>query len=240
MDVNHLFNLQTRPLELWYKRSGDIAKSRPFRAQKHKMPIAKTEKRVLQLLRDHGVLRPRDLDQYGIPRKYLNLLYHKDKIERIERGLYSPKEVEATDYQTLLEVTKGIPNGIICLLSALQFHNLTTQTPPQVWVAIAEKARYPKLPRLPIRVVRFSGKALTEGVDLHQVANTSLKVYSPPKTVADCFKYRNKIGIDVAIEALRECIRGRKGTFDEIWHFAKICRVSTVMEPYLTVVAQGQ
>jgi len=110
---------------------------------------------------------------------------------------------------------------------------LTTQSPFEIWIAIDHKARYPKESMLPIRVVRFSGKALTSGVEQHRIEGVPVRMYGPAKTIADCFKYRNKIGLDVALEALRDCYRSRKCTMDELWKYAKICRVANIMKPYL-------
>ena len=197
----------------------------------------KTESKVLKALEQEGVLRPKDLDRYGIPRKYLNRLYHKGKVERAGRGLYVLPEATPTEHQTLAEASKRVPHGIVCLLSALQFHELTTQTPFEVWLAIDRKARQTTVADPPIRTVRFSGPALKEGIETHTIGGVEIPVYSPAKTVADCFKYRNKIGLDVAIEALRDCWQERKSTMDELWHFAKICRVSNVIRPYLETIA---
>jgi len=194
--------------------------------------LNKTEK-VLDIAKKTGVLRPRDLDTYGIPRKYLNLLFHKGLLKRIGRGLYVHEDAEPTENRTLVEVCKRVPSGVVCLLSALRFHKITTQAPFKVWLAIHYKARLPKEPMLPIRIVRFSGKALESGVEEHQIEGVPVKVYNPAKTVADCFKYRNKIGLDVALEALRECRRERKCMNDELWDYAKLCRVANVMKPYM-------
>jgi predicted transcriptional regulator of viral defense system len=126
-----------------------------------------------------------------------------------------------------------VPHGTVCLLSALRFHELTTQAPFEVWLAINGKARTPQEDILPLRIVYMSGQALSAGVEEHQIEGVPVRVYNPAKTVADCFKYRNKIGLDVALEALRDCWRKRRSTADELWHYAKICRVSNVMRPYL-------
>jgi predicted transcriptional regulator of viral defense system len=122
---------------------------------------------------------------------------------------------------------------VICLLSALQFHDLTTQAPFEVWMAIDVRARRPRGTTPPLRIVRFSGRALTEGVEVHEIEGVRVRVYGPAKTVADCFKYRNKIGLDVALEALRDYRRQHPAGMDELWHFAHTCRVSNVMRPYL-------
>ena len=195
--------------------------------------LSATAKKVLKIAREAGILRPRDLDAHRIPRKYLNILFHQGLLSRVGRGLYVPVDSEPTEHRTLAEVCKRVPAGVICLLSALRFHDLTTQMPYQVWLAIHYKARLPKEPQLPIRIVRFSGAALAEGVEEHQIEGVPVKVYNPAKTVADCFKYRNKIGHDIALEALRDCRSQRKCSTDELWRYAKVCRVWNVMKPYL-------
>ncbi|MGD2087494.1 MAG: type IV toxin-antitoxin system AbiEi family antitoxin domain-containing protein [Candidatus Aminicenantes bacterium] len=188
---------------------------------------------VVELVRRAGILRPRDLDSYGIPREYLRRLYRKGFIDKIGRGLYSLRDTNITEHHSLVEVCKKIPHGTICLLSALHFHELTTQLPFEVWIAIDNKARKPKQENLALRVVRFSGDALNAGVEEHIIENVKIRVYNPAKTVADCFKYRNKIGLDVALEALRDCRDKKQCTIDQLWEYAQICRVSNVMRPYL-------
>lgn len=199
--------------------------------------MAPTKKeRVLQLFQDTAVLRPRDLEAIGISGVYLNKLHAEGLLERLSRGLYALADAEPTEHRTLAEASKRVPQGVVCLLSALRFHDLTTQAPFEVWLAIDEKARLPHVDYPPLRIVRFSGEALNFGVEEHQLDGVKLHVYSPAKTVADCFKYRNKIGLDVAIEALRDCIQQRKATLDELWTAAKVCRMSKVMRPYLEAV----
>ena len=190
-------------------------------------------KKVLEIARKNNILRPRDLDAYGIPRKYLSILHQKGFLSRVGHGLYVLEDASLTEQHTIAEVCKRVPRGVVCLLSALQFHDLTTQAPFQVWLAIDRKAWLPKEPQLPIRIVRFSGPALEEGIEEHIIEGVSVKVYNPAKTVADCFKYRNKIGLDVAMESLRECLRERKCKFDQLWEYAKVCRVSKIMKPYM-------
>jgi len=198
---------------------------------------SKLAKKTLELAAKIAAIRPRDLDAYGIPRKYLNLLYHKGMLQKIGRGLYMSPEAKPTENHTLAEVSKRVPHGVVCLLSALRFHELTTQLPFEVWLAIDRKARIPKEPGLPIRTVRFSGPARAEGIKTQVIEGISVNVYAPAKTVADCFKYRNKIGLDVAIEALRDCITQRKCTMDELWKYAEICRVANIMKPYMEAMA---
>lgn len=147
--------------------------------------------------------------------------------------MYYLPDAELTEHRSLAEAAKRVPKGVICLLSALRFHELTTQSPFQVWIAIDRKAHRPASDGLSLRVVRFSGEPLTAGVEGHQIEGVTVKVYSAAKTVADCFKYRQKIGLDVALEALRDYRRGRRGPADELWRYAKICRVANIMRPYM-------
>ena len=195
-------------------------------------PNTHTDK-VLDLVRNAGVLRPRDLDAYGIPRTYLSRLLAAGKLHRVSRGLYVLPGINVSEHRSLAEACKRVPKGVVCLLSALRFHELTTQAPFEVWLAIGEKAWRPRVDYPPLRVVRFSATALASGVEPHQIEGVTIPVFSPAKTVADCFKYRNKIGLDVAIEALRECWRSRRCTTDDLWKYAKVCRVQNVMRPYL-------
>ena len=150
--------------------------------------------------------------------------------------MYASQDAELSEHQTVVQAALRVPHGIVCLLSALRFYDLTTQLPFEIWMAIDVKARTPKEDIIPLRIVRFSGKALISGVETHTSESIKVKVYKPAKTVADCFKYRNKIGLDVAIEALRDCWKKKLATSDELWHYAKVCRVARVMRPYLESV----
>lgn len=189
--------------------------------------------RVLQLVREAGVLRSRDLARHGIAREYLTRLTHAGMLERAGRGLYVLANAELTEHHSLAEAAKRMPSGIICLLSALRFHDLTTQAPFEIWMALDPATRRPRPSSPPLRIVRFSGRALTEGIEEHTIEDVHVRVFNPAKTVADCFKYRNKIGLDVALEALRETWRAHRATMDALWHYAEVCRVATVMRPYL-------
>ncbi|NHZ69769.1 MAG: transcriptional regulator [Thermotogales bacterium] len=195
-------------------------------------PSTHTDK-VLALVKKVGVLRPRDLESYGIPRVYLSRLHAAGKLQRIGRGLYVLPGTNVSEHRSLAEACKRIPKGVVCLLSALRFHELTTQSPFEVWLAIGGKAWRPRVEYPPLRIVRFASAALNAGVEEHRIDGVSVPVFIPAKTVADCFKYRNKIGLDVAIEALRECLRSKRCTMDDLWQYAKICRVQNVMRPYL-------
>jgi predicted transcriptional regulator of viral defense system len=188
---------------------------------------------VLELVRKAGVLRPRDLEFRGIPREYLTRLHRRGLLERPSRGLYILAGAEFSENHSLAEACKRVPHGVVCLLSALQLHQLTTQIPHEVWLAIGVKARAPKVEYPPLRILRASGTALTHGIEEHHIEGVLVKAYTPAKTVADCFKYRSKIGLDVALEALRDTWKARRATMNELLQAAKVCRVANVMRPYL-------
>jgi predicted transcriptional regulator of viral defense system len=192
-----------------------------------------TMDRVIALTRRRGLLRPRDLAAHGIARQYLVMARQQGLIERLGRGLYHAPGAMISEHQSLALVCKKSPAGVVCLLSALRFHDLTTQNPTEVWLAIGQKAREPRIDTVAVRVVHFSGAAFTEGVQTHNVHGIPVRVYNIAKTVADCFKFRNKIGVNVAVEALRDCLRQRKTNIDELVRYARICRVERVMNPYL-------
>lgn len=188
---------------------------------------------VLGLLRERGSLRPRDLAEWGFPADYLDRLYRMGLADRVARGLYASPDADVGEHHSLVDAQQLVPNGIVCLLSALRFHGLTTQSPHEVWLALPNKAWTPKVKFPRLKIVRFSGAALTEMIEEHQIEKVAVRVYSPAKTVADCFKYRNKIGLDVALEALRDCYKQRKATMDGLWKAARVCRMENVMRPYL-------
>jgi predicted transcriptional regulator of viral defense system len=192
---------------------------------------------ALQVIRRLGVVRAADLAAYGIPRWRLYQLEREGEVERQARGVYVARDHPFTADHALAQVAKRVPSGVICLLTALRFHELTTQLPAEVWLALPEKARKPHLDYPRLSVVRFSGPALTEGVEAHGIEGVEVRIYSAAKTVADCFKYRNKVGIDVAVEALRDFSRRYRGGATELAHFAQICRVTRVMQPYLDAIA---
>ena len=200
------------------------------------MPKISKSKKVLDIARKAGMLRAHELAKQGIARVYLQRLEQQGLLVREARGLYTLPDAKVTENHSLAEAAKRVSHGVVCLLSALRFHGLTTQAPSEVWLAIGWKARAPKTDAQPLRIIRMSGKALTEGVEQHQIEGVAVKIYSPAKTVADCFKYRNKIGLDVALEALRGYRRKHRAGMDELWYFANICRVAKVMQPYLEAV----
>jgi predicted transcriptional regulator of viral defense system len=188
---------------------------------------------ILRLARQQGILRPRDLAHLHLPRRHLSAMVAQGQLHHSGRGLYTPAAASLTQHHSLAQAAARVPAGVICLLTALRFHQLTLQNPHEVWLAISPDARKPKVDAPPLRIARFSGPAFTRGIEHHKIEGVSVPIYTAAKTVADCFKYRNKIGIDVALEALRTAWRTRRATADDIWHFATICRVANVMRPYM-------
>jgi predicted transcriptional regulator of viral defense system len=197
------------------------------------MPGSTQEEAILALVRKRGAIRAQDLQDEGLTRQALIRLYRRGVLHRPARGLYVLADADFTENHSLAEVAALVPNGVVCLLSALQFHELTTQQPYEVWLAIENKAWKPNVASPALRIIRFSGQALTYGVEDHAIEGVTVRVYSAAKTVADCFKCRNKIGLDVAIEALHDCWRQKAATMDELWEAAKVCRMSNVMRPYM-------
>ena len=197
------------------------------------MSTTKPIKRTMQYVRRKGIVRPRDLEALGIPREYLLRLYRQGKLSRTGRGIYTLPDAAVTERHSYAEVAKRVPEAVLCLLSALAFHELTTQSPAAVWIALGKGARKPAILSPSLRVVRLTEPSLSEGVEKHTVEGVSVRAYSAAKTVADCFKFRNKIGLDIAIEALKDSLRQKKATINDIYRYAKICRVSNVIRPYM-------
>jgi predicted transcriptional regulator of viral defense system len=187
----------------------------------------------MKLARQRGVLRATDLEEHHIPRVYLTRLVDTGVLDRPSRGVYVLAGANVTENHSLAEACRRVPHGVVCLLSALQFHGLTTQFPFEVWLAIDRKARFPKVEYPPLRIVRFSGTDLKRGVVVHNIEGVPVKVTDPARTVADCFAYRKKIGVDVALEALRDCLRKKKASPDDLYRAAKVRRMANVMRPYM-------
>ncbi len=188
---------------------------------------------ILDLAAQRGLIRPCDLDERGLPTVALTRLVRQGLLHRVGRGLYALPDRPVSEHGALAEVARRHPQAIVCLLSALRLHELTTQAPFEVWLAIPNKARAPRMDYPPLRIVRFSGAALTDGVEEHILDGVPVRVTSVARTVADCFKFRTKIGIDVALEALQEAWRAKRVSMDELWRYATLCRVANVMRPYM-------
>jgi predicted transcriptional regulator of viral defense system len=197
------------------------------------MTTTKPFERTMQYVRQHGIVRPRDIEAIGIPREYLLRLHGQGKLSRTGWGIYSLPDAAVTERHTYAEVAKRVPEAVLCLLSALAFHEITTQSPASVWIALGKGARKPANESPSLRVVRLTEPSLSEGIEKQSVEGVTVRVYSAAKTVADCFKFRNKIGLDIAIEALKDCLHQKKATVNEIYRYAKICRVSNVIRPYM-------
>jgi len=192
--------------------------------------------KVVKLAKTLGFLRVKDLLAHGIHHEYLRRLCSRGVLLKAGRGIYRLTEADASEHITLAAVAKRIPHGVVCLLSALRFHNIGTQNPPDVWIALKQKHAPPREKDLPLRVVWFSDASYASGVESHALEGVTVRITNPAKTVADCFKYRNKIGLDVALEALKECTRKRLCSPSDLWQHAKVCRVSKVMRPYLEML----
>jgi predicted transcriptional regulator of viral defense system len=195
--------------------------------------VTPTEQAVLDLVRDLGIARVRDLTARGLHPEHLRRLVNKGHLERLNRGVYALVDREITEHHSLVQVAVRAPRSVVCLLSALQFHELTTQMPREVWIAIDRRERTPGMKSPSIQVVRFSGRSFSDGLTEHEIEGVPVRIFDPAKTVADCFKFRNTVGLEVAIQALRDYLQQKRATVDELLYFARICRVERVMRPYL-------
>ena len=189
--------------------------------------------RVLDLVGQRGLLRASDLDAIDAPQVVLTRLNAAGLLERVGRGLYRLPDAQVSEFESLGTVATKVPQAVFCLLTALQFHELTTQLPRQVWIAMPRGSHPPRVDYPPIKMVQFTGEAFSAGVEEVERDGVRLRFYGVAKTVADCFKHRNKIGLDVALEALKDARSRNKASVDEIWRYAKVCRVANVMRPYL-------
>ena len=195
-------------------------------------PTPSVATRLLKLASKRGVLRARDVTAAGLPRSYLERLTARCLLVKTGRGLYMRADAPVTEFRSLAQVAVKAPGGVICLLSALRFHGLTTQAPFEVWLALPPGAWAPAGGPPAVRVVRMGGAALELGVEKHGVDGVTVRVFSAAKTVVDCFRFRNKVGLDVALEALRE-FRRERGNLDEVLKLARKLRAANVMRPYL-------
>ena len=199
--------------------------------------MASTDRdRLLKLARQRAVITASDVARAGIHSQQITRLVADGTLERITRGTYRLVERPITEHHGFVVATRVVPHGVICLLSALDFHGIGTQLPSEVWVAIERGTRAPVAGQLPLIVVRFSGAAFTEGTETHRIEGERVRVYSVAKTLADLFKKRNQVGLDVALEALREAWRERRFTMDALDRAAHVCRVERVMRPYVEAI----
>jgi predicted transcriptional regulator of viral defense system len=191
---------------------------------------------ILELARRQRLLSAADLRSHGWSPQLLLKLHRTGQLQRVTRGLYSLPDSEITEHQSLVEVCRRVPKAVVCLLSALQFHEIGTQLPHEVWIALPEATQTPAIDYPSLRVARLRGEAYSEGIETIVEHGSTIRVYSLAKTITDCFKFRHKVGLDVALEALKEAWRQRKLNIDEVTHYAKINRVAQVMQPYLEAV----
>ena len=196
-------------------------------------PNPSQEQAVLALAQERSLLRARDLAERSLPTVALTRLVAAGKLERVARGVYSLPGRALSEHRSLAEVSLRVPQGVVCLLSALRLHGIGTQAPFEVWLAIPHHFPTPRLDQPALRAVRMSGPAMTEGIERVLIDGIDVPVFNAEKTVADCFKYRNKIGAEIAVEALKDYLKQHPRGADALWRFAKVCRVSNVMRPYL-------
>lgn len=195
---------------------------------------------AIQIFKDHGgVMRTKQAQEAGIYDRTLYTMRDKGKITPLERGLYQLTEMDPLSNPDLVVVAKKIPEARICLISALSFHNLTDEIPHEVHIAIPRTSRDPAFDYPPVQVYRFSESTLAAGIQVHNQDGVELKVFSPAKTVADCFKFRNQIGLTIAVEALKRTLSEKKAMVKEILEYARLCRVEKVMKPYLESITHG-
>ena len=183
-----------------------------------------------------GVFRARDMVAAGYSREYLRRLVNREQVRSLGRGLYASVNFDGDHHLSLVEAAKRVPRGVVCLISALQFHRIGTQSPHQVWLALPRATNFPRSGNPSFRFCKFSKASYAFGVEEHALPGGPVRIYSPAKTVADCFKYRNKYGLDGAVEALREGWREKKFTMSELTKAAAVCRVSRVIQPYLEML----
>jgi len=195
--------------------------------------VKSKEQVVIELAKQMGTIRIKDLLERNIHPEFARRLVRKGLLVRSGRGLYVLADSEITEFHNFAIIGKRVPKGVICLTSALRFHNIGTQLPRKIWLALKKGSAQPHLSYPPVSIVRFSGPSFSEGIDEHQIEGVAVKIYNPAKSVADCFKFRNRIGLEAAIEAARECLREKKATSDEVYYYAKICRVWNIMKPYM-------
>lgn len=197
------------------------------------MQYSTLTQQAIALARTKGVLSTKDVQGVGIPRVVLSRLTQTGQLERIGRGLYRLPDAQTSAHEGMATIAIKAPQAVFCLLSALQFHGLTTQLPRQQWIAMPRGSHIPKMQYPPIIMVQYTGAAYDEGIEIHLCDHVPIRVYGVAKTIADCFKHRNRIGIDVALEALKQARQEKKISASELWHYANVCRVANVMRPYL-------
>jgi len=202
----------------------------------HKNKISNKEK-IISLIKKRGLIKAKDLKSLNVSRNYLYKLTNEGILTRVSKGVYTLPEITYTEKKTFAEVTKKVPKAVICLISSLVFHNVTTQISNQIWIMLPTGSWNPKIKDLSLNVTYTKDDLYKKGIEKHTVNGVEIKVYNLAKTVVDCFKHRNKIGLDVAIEALQEIVKNKKCDLNEILTYAKINRVYKIMRPYLEMIS---
>jgi len=216
---------------IWYNNVGDLD-NLPALLYHSRMESARD--RAIEIIRKNGgLIRTYEALAHGIHRRILYGLRNEGKIITISRGLFQLADLDIPAQVDIVEVSKKVPRGVICLISALNFHELTTQTPHYVWLAVDRKARKPKINYPPVRVFFFSGDAFNRGIETHRIMEQDIRVYNAPKTVVDCFRWREAVGLDVAIESAREYLKRKDSRPSSLMEYAKVCRVEKIIRPYL-------
>jgi predicted transcriptional regulator of viral defense system len=190
-------------------------------------------KAVAIFRRNGGVLRTKDAIRQGVHPRTLYAMRDAGVLERLGRGVYRLADLPPLGNPDLVTVALRVPEGVICLVSALAFHEITTQIPHEVYIALNRGAQPPRLDHPPVRLFWFTGQAFAAGIEKHEMDGVGVRVYGAAKTVADCFKYRNKLGLDMAVESMKLFLRQRRGDPGELLRFARVCRVERAMRPYL-------
>ena len=195
--------------------------------------VMNRQQQVMDIATRNGIINARDVESAGISRNYLYSLQKNGLLKKIEHGIYMPKTIQISENFDFLEVAKRVPKAVFCLISALVFHQLTTEIQHEIWIALPKGSWIPKIHYPPINISFVSLSPYTYGIEEHKINDAAIRIYSPAKTVADCFKFRSKVGLDVAIEGLKEALRTKKATPDEIMRAAKVNRVTKIIQPYL-------
>lgn len=200
------------------------------------MHMETQKQKIIDLARKKGMLKTSDIFDAGLHHETLRRLCEEGILEKTVRGVYKLANQEISIYHDLAVASTKAPRGVVCLLSALLYHEISTQLPPVIWMAFNRDVRVPKLENPKLKVVRFSESSMAEGIDIHNIEYVSVRITNPAKTIADCFKFRNKVGLEATLDALRDGLNEKKCTRDEIWYYAKINRVTQVIKPYLEAI----
>ena len=193
------------------------------------------KEKAIDTIRKHGgIIRTSEAFRHGIHRRTLYGLRDEGVLVSVSRGLYQLAEMESFPTEIdLVNVAKLVPHGVICLISALSFHEPTTQIPHEIWLAVERKARKPKVTYPPVRSIFFTGPCFHEGVEVHRIMEQDVRIYNAPKTVIDCFRWRNSVGLDVALEGARSYLKRRGASPAKLMEYAKLCKVEKLVTPYL-------